>query len=49
MGYDFSPSEVDLIAREIGESASVKAADDRTLLLDAVEKVCGKPATHAHE
>jgi 2-isopropylmalate synthase len=49
MGYDFSAGEVDLIAKEIAESTVAKAVDDRALLLDAVEKVCGKGATHAHD
>jgi isopropylmalate/homocitrate/citramalate synthase len=49
LGYNFSPGEVDLIAKEIGESVGAKTADDRTLLLDAVAKVSGKGATTRHE
>jgi 2-isopropylmalate synthase len=47
MGYVFSAETVDRIAKEIGESA--KATDDRTLLLDAVARVCGKDVMRPHE
>jgi 2-isopropylmalate synthase len=49
MGYDFSPGEVDLIAKEIGESVVAKSADERALLLDAVARVGGKGVATPHE
>jgi 2-isopropylmalate synthase len=42
MGYSFTTEIVDRIAGEIAIAAEANSSDERTLLLAAVERVCGK-------